>query len=192
MTEREYFVLACREPMDWDDSALPDGIPPPPGSISWCAGQRFVTPPQEPVQVLLNPTHSDQLLTYYDTDAILMPKRMLDTLRAGGVDNLDAYDAVIRHEGTGFVTEEYVAANLVGLVSAADIAKSKVVGGSSDHRLDTEFEGFSVDEPRARGFLMFRLGENTAAVLVHRSLKDRLQAAGFDQLRFIPPEQWVG
>jgi len=188
----EYFVLMCPEPMDWEDSALLKAIPPPPGSISWRVGQRFATPPTEPVQVSLNPTHSDQMLTYYDVDAILMTRRMLEALRAVGVDNLDAYNAIVRHPGTGFETRDYVAVNLLGLVSAADLSRSRVVGGSSDHKLDTGFEGFTVDAARARGMLMFRLAENTSAILVRRTVREHLKREGFEQLRFILPGKWVG
>jgi hypothetical protein len=192
MTASDYFVIACPEPMDWDDSALLEGIPPPPGSMSWRVGQRFATPPVEPIQVSLDPTHSDQLVTFYKVDAVLMPRRMLQALRAVGVDNLDAYSTVIRHPRTGFETRDYVAVNLLGMVSAADIARSQVVGGSSDHRLDTDFDGFAVEPKRALDLLMFRLAENTSAILVHRKVKEYLQREGFTQLRFIPPERWVG
>lgn len=192
MSGGDYSVITCSEPMDWDDSALLERIEPPPGAISWRVGQRFPKAPKEPVEVDLDPSHSDQLLTYYDISAILMPRPMLDALKAAGVDNLDAYSAVIRHPGTGFETREYVAVNLIGLVAAADLSRSKIVGGSSDHRLDTGFEGFAVDPARARGLLMFRLAENTSAILVHRSIKEALQRAGFDQLTFRPPEEWVG
>lgn len=192
MSGPEYFVITCLEPMDWDDCALLEGIPPPSGSISWRIGQRFAVPPVEPIHVTLDPTHSDRLLMLYKTDALLIPKRMLNALRAAGVDNLDAYSTIITHPATGVVTRDYVAVNLIGLVSAADIGRSRVVDGSADHRLDTDFEGFTVDPARARGLLMFRLAENTSAIMVHRALKDRLRREGFDQLRFIAPEKWFG
>jgi len=99
---------------------------------------------------------------------------------------------VIRHPETKFETHEYVAVNLIGLVKAVDFARSTVVGGSSDHRLDTDFEGFAIDPAKAQDALMFRLAENTSAVLVHERVKDHLKKSGFGMLRFRRPEKWVG
>lgn len=188
----DYFVLSCVQPPDWEDCAGLKGIPAPPGSFSWRVGQRFKVPPQQPIQVGLQAHHCDRLRTYYSVDAIVMTKAMLAALRAAGVHNLDVYQAVVRHPTTGFETHDYVAVNLIGLVSAVDFSKSKVVGGSPDHLLDTDFEGFAVDPRKTHGFLMFRLAENTSAVMIHRSVKDHLEREGFDQLQFIPPEQFVG
>lgn len=192
MSGAEYFVLMCMEPDDWDDSALVEGIPPPAGAISWRVGQPFPVAPTEPIQVTLDPSHCDRLMILYKKDALLITRGLLKAFRAAGVDNLDAYHTVITHPTTGFVTTDYVAANLIGLVSAADLNRSRVVGGSSDHLIDTDFDGFTVDPAKARRLLMFRLAENTSAIVVHRSLRDHLCAAGFDQLRFVPPETWVG
>jgi hypothetical protein len=187
-----YFVIHCPEPRDWDDSALLGATPLPPGAISWRVGQRFPNPPAEPIVIEMNATHSDQLCTWYDVDAVIMPRALLDTLRAFGVDNLDAYSALIRHPKTGFQTEDYVAVNLIGLVSAVDIGSSNVVGGSSDHKLDTDFEGFAIDPAKAHDLPMFRLAENTSAILVHERLRDHLKAAGFSMLRYMKPEKFVG
>lgn len=188
----DYFVLSCVPPFEWEDCALLKAVPTPSFKDSWSIGQRFSSPPVEPIQVTLQASHSDQMTTYYDVDAIVMTKAMLAALRAAGVHNLDVYEAVVRHPTTGFETHDYVAVNLIGLVSAVDFSKSKVVGGSPDHLLDTDFEGFAVDPRKTHGFLMFRLAENTSAVMIHRSVKDHLEREGFDQLQFIPPEQFVG
>lgn len=187
-----YFVIHCPEPRDWDDSALLEATPLPPGAISWRVGQRFPNAPAEPILIEMDPTHSDRLRTFYDVDALIMPRTLLDCLRGFGVDNLDAYSATIRHGRTGLQTHDYVAANLIGLVSAVDFSKSTTVGGSADHKVDTDFEGFAVDTSKSHDLLMFRLAENTSAVMVHERLKDHLKQAGFDMLKFMKPEKFVG
>jgi hypothetical protein len=185
-------MLECFEPTDWDDSGLFKRAPKLPGVESWRTGRRFPTPLPEPIEFELLETHSDRLLEMDNTDALIMTKRLLAALRDAGVDNLDAYQAVIRHPGTGAVTEDYVAVNVIGLISAADLGSSKVVGGTQRQLLDVDFEGVVLNEDKAGGALMFRLAENTSAILVHEVVRDRLLTKGFDMLSFVPPERWLG
>ena len=188
-----YFMMECFEPFDWEDSALIQAAPQVlPDGFSWTMGKRFPEPLPEPLEFTMLDTHSDQLVEFYSEDAILMTKRLLKALQEGGIDNLDVYRAVIRHPLTDFVTEDYVAANLIGLVSAADLTKSKVVGGSSDGLLDVDFDSVVIDENRTVGLLMFRLAESTNAIMVHDRVKTHILSRGIDTLSFIPPEKWIG
>lgn len=187
-----YFMLECVTPIDWEDRALLKATPLPPGEISWRIGRIFKNKPDIPIKIEMNETHSDDMIQLNNKDALIMTKIMFEALQEVGVNNLDAYETVIRHSLTGFVTHDYVACNLIGLVSAVDIDNSNVVGGSSDNLLDTDFDGLAIDEARARGLLMFRLAENTSAVVVHKKVRQHLESCGFDQLLFIKPEDWVG
>jgi len=40
--------------------------------------------------------------------------------------------------------------------------------------------------------LMFRLAQNTSAVLVHKRVKEYVDAAGIDTLTWFRPEEWAG
>ena len=191
-TTAQFFMLECVEPPDWDDSAMLRAVPRPPGEDSWRFGRPFKTQPKQPIEVMMVPTHCDRLKELYKIDALLMTRRLYDCLREAGVDNIDAYDTLIRHPGTGFESRDYVAGNLVGLVAAADLDGSKIVGGSANHRLDTDFDVVKIDPAKARGLQMFRLAENTSAVVVSRKVKELLEARNFTQLTFIAPESWMG
>jgi hypothetical protein len=173
----------------------------PPGAISWSVGQKFKNPPPEPIEleIVFDPGVPEELRLPDDlpefsnsSDALLMTKRLYQAFREAGVDNIDAYSTIIRNRYTGFETTDYIAGNLLGLVKCVDLSKSNVVGGSSDHRLDTDFEGLTIDETKTFGFYMFRLLENTSAVMVHERVKDYLLKKGFDMLKFVPPEKWAG
>ena len=188
----EFFMLECIEPSDWDDSAMLRAVPRPPGEDSWRFGRPFKTQPTQPIEVMMVSTHCDRLKDLYKIDALLMTRRLYDCLREAGVDNIDAYDTVIRHPGTGFESRDYIAGNLIGLVAAVDVGASNIVGGSADHLLDTDFDAVKIDPAKARGLLMFRLAENTSAVVVSRKVKEFLEARGFTQLSFIDPENWMG
>lgn len=184
-------MLECYQPDHWDDCALLEATPKP-GGESWRMGMRFREPPTERVEILIDPTHSDRLKELYKKDALIMSKRMVKSLQGGGVDNLDVYEAVIRNPETRFETTDYVAVNLIGLVRAADLAASEVVGGSADGLIDVDFDSVVIDSGKARQLLMFRLAENTSAVVVHEQVRDRLLADGFDMLEFVNPTDWVG
>ncbi|EKR71286.1 hypothetical protein LEP1GSC041_1660 [Leptospira noguchii str. 2006001870] len=188
-----YFMLHCIAPLEWEDRALLRATPLPPGELSWRSGLSFKTAPSVPIEIEMQASHSDDMIQYNHVDALIMTKAFQASLSEVGVNNLDVYETIIRHPRTGFVTRDYVACNLIGgLVSAVNIDKSNVVGGSKDHRLDTDFDGLLIDEERTQGLLMFRLAENTSAIVVHESVRKHLEFRGFDQLIFINPEDWVG
>lgn len=188
----EFFMLECIEPTDWDDSAMLRSVPRPPGEDSWRLGRPFKTRPVQPIEIMMVSTHCDRLKELYKIDALLMTHRLYNCLREAGVHNIDAYETVIRHPNTGFESRDYVAGNLIGLVAAADLGGSKVVGGNVDQTMDTDFDAVKIETAKARGLPMFRLAENTSAIVVSRQVKELLEARDFPQLAFIEPENWMG
>jgi hypothetical protein len=128
----------------------------------------------------------------FKVDALVMTKRLQRALSLAGVDNIDFYDAVISHPTTGFSTTEYVVGNLVGIVSAVDLAKSVIVGGSMNRKIDTDFDSVVLRQDFSSELPMFRLAENTSAIIVRAFVRDRLLAEGFDSLTFLNPEEWMG
>jgi hypothetical protein len=189
----QFFMLECFEPDEWDDSALVRLLDQLPSGTTWTDGRPFTFPVPEPVHFVMRAGHNDQMKELHNAQGLLMTRRLYDALRAAGVDNLDVYRAHVMHEALGTQRDDYVLANLVGVVAAADLAKSNVVHpGLSGNMVDMDFEGVAIDEERAEGLLMFRLAENVSAVVVHRRVRDALLAAGFDTLSFVPPASWMG
>lgn len=194
----EHYMLECYQPIEWDDMALLKSIYFKEIETwrndidSWRMGRRFISELPNPVVVKIMPGNPDNLIELYNDDALIMHKRLLAALQEAGVDNLDVYPCVIINEGTGFRTEDYVAVNLIGLVKAVDIDNSNVTGGDSDHLLDTDFDGLVIDPKKAKDHLMFRLAENTSAIVIHRSVKEHLVKKGFTMLSYVQPEDWIG
>ncbi len=187
----EHYMLECYQPIEWDDMALLEGVDFDDVG-SWRLGKRFEFKPPNPVVVKIMPGNPDDLIELYNDDALVMNKRLLAALQEAGVDNLDVYPCVIVNEGTGFRTEDYVAVNLIGLVKAVDIDNSNVTGEGSDHLLDTDFDGLAIDPEKAKDYLMFRLAENTSAIVIHRSVKEHLVEKGFTMLSYVEPKDWIG
>lgn len=192
MTIDRYYMLECYTPPDWEDSALLDGIRLPDMFESMTRGQRLKRPPPEPVVIEMDGDHNDRMLELDHSSDLVMSRRLEKAVREAGVDNMDVYETIIRHPETGFETKDYVLVNILGLVAAADLAKSNVVGGSRGNLLDTDFDGVEIDPNKAHGLLMFRLAESTNAIVVHESVKDVLLEKGFDMLEFVEPKNWIG
>jgi len=195
----DYFMLECYQPVEWDDQAMLKSvyfkeIETWRNDIdSWRMGRRLISELPNPIEIKIrHGYYPDDLKEMYNTDAIVITKLLLNALQEAGVDNLDVYPCVIVNEGTGFKTEDYVAVNLIGLVKATDLSKSNVVGGGEDHLLDTDFDGVAIDSKKAKDYLMFRLAENTSAIVIHCSVKEYLEAKGFDMLSFVEPKDWIG
>lgn len=187
-----YSILHCPNPFGSDAAEL-RATPLPPGADSWRLGRRFPEPAAEPVEIELDPQYGDRLIELYLVDALLMTGRLLAALLAAGVDNLDAYAARIRHPDRGVVSDDYAAVNLIGLVGAADPERSRMTPGFGPGGLiDADVASLAIDPAKAAGLLMFRLAENTSAVVVHQRVAKHLRENGFDMLAFIPPEEWTG
>ncbi|HQQ79330.1 MAG TPA: hypothetical protein PLB01_18420 [Thermoanaerobaculia bacterium] len=116
---------------------------------------------------------------------------LVEALRASGVDNIDFYETLVEDPDSGKTYSNYKAANIIGLVAAADMSRSEATVHPGGPVVDVDFEHLVLDEARARGALIFRLAESTGAILVHEQLRDRLLAAGFHTLDFIEPEHSI-
>jgi hypothetical protein len=187
----KYYVLECYGPEDADRAAI--------GRIrtrlpeSWRLGRPFQTPPATPIEVELNPDDLPGLLMPYFSSGIeLMSNEMLAVLRAAGVDNLDVYDAVVIDPIEGRRYTNYKAVNVIGVLAAADLGKSKWSSTSSRALIDADFESLVVDESRTYGFLMFRLAECVSALIIHERVKSALENAEIKYLDFVEPAEWFG
>ena len=189
-----YYMLECFQPPEWEDCA---GIKTPgkrivPRGETWSMGRRFSVPPPEPIEFEMMATHNDRLLEFRKSSPPLMSSRLLTAFRKSGVDNVDVYRTVITHPTTGFQTTDYFAVNIIGLVAAADMDNSNLLGGNEEGLLDVDFEGVRIDPGKAAGLLMFRLAESTNGIVVHGSVRDSLLAQGFNMLTFMEPDEWLG
>jgi len=163
-----------------------DGVP------SWYSGSRLGPGVAEPIRLEWDPYTGGPKLAFYKPMIPLMRKDLLVALGEAGIDNLDAYRAEICDQETGEADRNYMAVNIIGLVSAADLGGSRYADPSGTGLLDMDFDSLAIDLGKARGLKMFRLAECASGIVVHRTVRDHLKAKGGFGLVFIPPSMWIG
>lgn len=143
--------------------------------------EEWVTPPSRPK-------------TLYDAEAFtVMRIDLLQVLQSVGVDNLEIFPAVLIDEVNNKTYDNYVAFNVIGLVSAADLDKSELMPHSPGvSMLGTDFHSLVIDGEKARGLLLFRLAENCSAIVVHHSIKEAIEKAGIPGIVFYADGEWAG
>jgi hypothetical protein len=161
--------------------------------VSWDLGTRHESRPREPLEFGLKPLDPEasdegpEMPEYFKGRVPLFRDDLIAALHEAGVDNLEGYAAVIVDPDTGQRHTNYKAVNIIGSISAADMARSDATVNPGGPVLDVNFNGLVVDDQKAGGALMFRLAENTGAILVHESVVDHLLQEGFDKLEFLDP-----
>jgi hypothetical protein len=154
-------------------------------------------PPQEPIEISTDEDTEDPERIYPELTWVpipMMSRRLVDTLRAAGVGNLQTFETkLINARGKNPPPENfYLAVNVVGLVAAADLGKSEVAPGGAEKMISMDFNSLAIDPARARGASMFRLAENVSAVIVSENVKKHVESAGFASLTWFKPEEWAG
>jgi uncharacterized protein DUF1629 len=200
-----YYVLDCHSPLEAEHYTLEasdDG-----NDKRWEEGVLFSEhdkregfhPPTKVIGLETQPEdeEEEQAFVYPELTWIpipLMSRRLVLALQAAGVDNLQTYETrLVTVEGKNPPHRNYyLAVNIVGLVEAADFAKSEVNPAVKERMISMDFYSLAIDEAKAKDLSMFRLAENISAVLVHERVKEQVEAAGITTLTWIPPEEWAG
>lgn len=185
--EGDYFVL---EP-DMLDGMLLQSIPDPPSDPSWTLGARFSSSPQTPVPATICEGYEEEAPLPYVNVPPVMSAQLHQVLLAAGVGNVDVYDAELVSEDGRVRLQGYKAFNVIGLIAAADMAKSSFAPDNPSRSLDASFDSLALDSDRIRGLLVFRLAEYSSAVVVHRSVRQAIEAAGITGLVFRKPADFL-
>jgi hypothetical protein len=111
-----------------------------------------------------------------------MHKRLVETLQASGVDNLQTFPAIVSDDATGKESEEYLVVNVLGLMSAADLPASR-----SQELADVRvFDKLVIDETKAKEQLLFRLAESQIEIIVHERVADAIRGGNFTGVTLEP------
>lgn len=123
---------------------------------------------------------------FYPENA-LMSRSLVATLEAAGVDNLQTVPAVVVNGETGEENQDYVVANIVGLVSCANLAESDTEALADVYY----FHNLIIDPASVGDLLMFRLAESQMEVIVHERVAAAIRAGEFTGIQLQPLDEAV-
>jgi hypothetical protein len=129
---------------------------------------------------------------YYEKSVPVVRDDVIAVLQGAGVDNIQYFDAILRHPKTGEEHRDYKAFNIVGLVACANMQSSELMGTSSSSVGDVDFHALVIDESKTRGLLLFRMAEATNAIVVNERVRQAIEAAGIPGFVFYGPGEWSG
>ena len=183
-----YYVMTC-------EGIVPrtaiDESPDVPGS-PWNDGQPIVDAVEVPLVYTLDPDYPGAMIPMYDIAEPLIRDDLLEALGAAGVDNLQTFPALILDPVTGERHANYKAVNIIGVISAADMAHSVPMNVSSSTMIDVGFDSLVLDEAKPGGALMFRLAESVNAIIVHERVKGTIEDRGIPGMTFYDSGEWAG
>jgi hypothetical protein len=153
-------------------------------SRRWTDGARLTAPPALPLELELDEAFGTGLPDFLDGDIPVFSHRLLQRLVSEGVDNLDAYPAVLTDAGRGRRWDGYFAVNVIGAVRCADMDQSHFSDPAGQGVISLGFRRLVLDAGRAGGLLCFRLLESLPTILIEQRLAERVRGGGFMGVRF--------
>jgi hypothetical protein len=168
--------------------------PEPEIDESWMLGRAVVeSAVPQPLQYTLDPDYGGTPKALYSAeDNPVMRDDVRQVLDGIGVDNIQYFAAVLTDPESGKRYTNYKAFNIIGLVRAADMKRSKLMGTSNSFPGNVDFDALVIDEAKARGLLLFRLAEKVSAIVVHEKVKAAIEGAGIPGFVFYGPGTWSG
>jgi hypothetical protein len=188
-----YFVMLCegKYPIMPIARGPKMGGPKPLGF--WRSGRPLTVPVTPPLVYTLDPDYpGNPKAMYYEEAVPVMREDIIEALRKTGVDNIEYFDAILENPLTGQQLLNYKAFNIIGVVAAADMDASELMGTSNSRMGDVDFHALTLDESRIGGQLLFRLAEKLGAIVVHESVRKAIEAAGIPGFVFYCPGEWSG
>jgi hypothetical protein len=183
-----YFVMRCNG--EYPSAVINQG--PKIKSAGWFNGRRLPIEVPEPLVYTLKPKPGNLAAMYSGLKFPLMRDDLVEALQAAGVDNLELFAAVIKDTLTGAEHTNFKAFNIVGVIAAADMGKSVLMGTSESTMIDADFESLAIDEKKAAPFRLFRLAESVNAIMVDDVVKGEVERRAIPGMVFYEPEDWAG
>jgi len=128
------------------------------------------------------------LPSFMSQPAPIMSKELLETVRAAGVNNIDAHKAELYYADGKLASNEYFIINVIGVVEAADLSKSVYDEDQEDSLISMGFDSLSIDKDKTFGFLMFRLAENIVEIVINEQVKEAIEKAKTPYIRISKTE----
>lgn len=151
--------------------------------IPWTMGVYWEDPISQPIKLNIDPDSGTDMPDAFFVGIPLFSERLLNLLNSWGVDNIQTYDALLTDARNNHVYNNYKAVNIVGMVSCANLEKSKYIEGSGPPLM--YFEHLIIDEGKISGSLMIRLAESASVILVTEKIAKKIIDGDFVGVRLL-------
>jgi hypothetical protein len=152
----------------------------------WMLGKKFTGVVKTPVEVQAKEDFDWGVLMAIYQAPTIMRRDLYEALCSAGVDNIDVWPAIIRKADGSVLSEDFLAFNVLGTVSAA--GPNTVYAPENPSRMvDASIESLDIDNHAAKNLLLFRLAESIDLIVVHHAVKAAVEARGIDRVTFIEP-----
>lgn len=150
----------------------------------WDEGIKLEEGVPEPLVYTFKPGH---IHSYYDATYPIMSDELLNALTRYGVNNIDVYESIIHQQGSDVPITNFKTVNVIGLVSALDEDESDAesLGMGEGPMSPRFFKKLKISSEKAHGLLLFRLAEKVSEIVIHRTIKEKLEK-NFVDLEFVP------
>jgi hypothetical protein len=186
----DYFIWESRRRRA-DDAIVPEFSPTlKKYGVSFLTGRRFLNPLPE-LQVRIDRFGQGVLtddLVIFKNRCLAHSHRLIKVLHDIGVDNIDYYPLRVINEVTGEVWQSHQAANILDVIYCIDEEKSDLYIDDENPYNLWFIDYLALLEERLGDSRCFRLGERLSTVIVHRDVKEAIEAAGITGPVFLPAE----
>jgi hypothetical protein len=186
----DYFIWESRRRRA-DDALVPAFSPTlKKYGVSFLAGRRFLNPLPE-LEVRIDRFGQGVLtddLVIFKNRCLAHSPRLRKVLYDVGVDNIDYYPLRIINEVTGEVWQSHQAANILDVIYCIDKEKSDLYIDDENPSNLWFIDRLALLEERLGDSRCFRMGERLSTVIVHRDVKEAIEAAGITGPVFLPAE----
>lgn len=158
--------------------------------VNFIVGRRFLDPLPE-LEVVIDENGQGipaDDLTIFKNRCLAHSQKLRKVLRDTGVDNIDYYPLCIRNTITDEIYQSHKAANILDMIYCIDREIANL-------DIDTEnpyniwyVNRLALIHERLGDTLIFRLGELPWIVIVHRTIKEAVEAAKITGVVFLPAE----
>jgi len=121
----------------------------------------------------------------YFPNVRLMQKKLVETLRSAGVDNIQTFPAVITHPETNNTYDDYLAVNIIGMVSCANVEASTTSPLADVYY----FHNLVIDPQKVKDLLIFRLAESQINVIIHEKVAREIEKGDFEGIVLEPLQE---
>jgi hypothetical protein len=151
-----------------DNSIIPKCLSNIPMEVSFIAGRMVDVKLDSLLRFSVEKMPGRRLPDYMTTGGMLVfSSRLVEMLNTAGVNNLQLFPAVIVINNSNTVAEDYFVANIIGVISCADMARSEfteIMPGLY------EFSHLAIELAQTKGQKLFRLAEANRKTLIHEDV----------------------